>query len=183
LEHHQRARTVFEELLAKDKNNPELHWYLANTDYYLGNVHHSLGNKAKAEEHYRKCLKTRELLLKEDPHNIERKIELMLVQASLGQHKPASQAAAEVCKYAPKHPGKLFFAACGYARCLAAVTGAPSAEQGLASQYGEKAVEVLGQAVAQGFKDAVAIEKSPELKSLQNLPGYQHIVAKVSNGR
>src|SRR5262249_2593153 len=136
------------------------------------------------EEHYRKCLKTREILLKEDPNNIERKIELMLVQASLGQHKPASQAAAEVCKYAPKHPGKLFSAACGYARCLAAVTGAPSAtEQGLASQYGEKAVEVLGQAVAQGFNDAVAIGKSPELKGLQNLTGYQQIVAKVSNER
>jgi tetratricopeptide (TPR) repeat protein len=184
LEHHQRARTVFEELLAKDKNNPEWHWYLANTDYYLGNVHQLLGNKTKAEEHYRKCLKTREILLKDDPNNVERKIEFMLVQAGLGQHKPASQAAAEVCKYAPKHPGKLFFAACGYARCLAAVTAGPSAaEPALARQYGEKAVEVLDQAVAQGYKDAVAIGKTPELKSLQNLPGYQRIATKLSNDR
>jgi hypothetical protein len=42
---------------------------------------------------------------------------------------------------------------------------------------------MLDQAVAQGYKDAVAIGKSPELMSLQNLTGYPQIVAKVGNGR
>src|SRR5207244_490206 len=119
LEAYQKTLELFDGLAQKDRNNPELQWYVANVNYRLGVVYQALGNAKAAEERFKACLQTRQVLLKNDDKNVQRKIELLLVQARMGQHQEAAQAAHEVIAFAPKHPGKLFQAACGLALCVA----------------------------------------------------------------
>jgi tetratricopeptide (TPR) repeat protein len=162
---YEEARALFDALCRKDPGNSEFRWYRANADYHIGNARQLLGEAAAARRHYRECLPVREQLLKDDPKNIQRRIELMLVQARLGDHEAAAKTAAAVCDYAPRHPGKLFSAACGYALCVPAVStgGDPSLPQA----YGHKALEALRQAMACGFRDGRALDAAPDLEPVR----------------
>jgi tetratricopeptide (TPR) repeat protein len=172
------ARARFDALCTKDAGNPEFQWYRANADYHLGVARALLGDAATAERHYRDCLAVRQRLQKDDPRNIQRRIELMLVEARLGQHEAASRTAAEVCAYAPQHPGKLFAAACGYALCVPAARAAKSGGPGdLPRVYAGKALETLRRAIACGFKDRRALEEVPDLQSVRGEEGFKTLVA------
>jgi tetratricopeptide (TPR) repeat protein len=184
LPHYREAHRIFEDLHAKDRGSLELRWYLGNADYHLGTVHRLLGDKEWAEAYVRACLETRELLLKNDPKNMQRQIELMLVRARLGRHREAAQAARVVCDYAPGHPGKLFGAACGYALCVHAVarSGASTPdEEALRRDYTAKAIEAIDRAIAHGFRDRLALQCVPELESLRGGEEFQGLLLRLMN--
>jgi serine/threonine-protein kinase len=171
------ARALFDALCHKDPGNPEFQWYRANADYHLGTARQLLGDASGAERHYRDCLQVRRRLQQEDPGNIQRRIELMLVQAQLLEHQPASRTAAEVRAYAPRHPGKLFSAACGYALCVPAARAAAAGDAGaLGREYAAKALETLRQAIACGFKDRRALETAPDLQDIRGEDGYKALL-------
>jgi serine/threonine-protein kinase len=172
------ARDRFDGLCKKDPGNPEVQWYRGNTDYHLGVARQLLGDSATADHHFRDCLAARQRLQKDDPGNIQRRIELMLVQARLGQHQDAAKTAAEVYAYAPQHPGKLFAAACGYALCVPVALPAKTGNSGeLQRVYAAKAVETLRQAIACGFKDRRALEAVPDLQPVRAEEGFKTLVA------
>jgi serine/threonine-protein kinase len=176
-ETYEQARAHFDALCKKDPGNPEFQWYRANVDYHLGAARQLLGDAASAERHFRDCLQVRQKLQKDDSKNVQRQIELMLVQARLGDHEAAARAAAEVCAYAPQHPGKLFSAACGYALCVPAARAAKSGDAAaLPGAYAGKALETLRQAVACGFKDRRALETSPDLEAVRGEDGYKTLL-------
>jgi serine/threonine-protein kinase len=173
-----RARARFDALCRKDAGNPEFQWYRANVDYHLGAALQLLRKDAEAGRHYRDCLQTRRQLQKDDPRNIQRKIELMLVQARLDEHQAAARTADEVCAYAPRHPGKLFSAACGYALCAGAARAGSSGDAGdRQREYARKALDTLRRAVACGFKDRRALEVAPDLQDVRGEDGYKALVA------
>jgi serine/threonine-protein kinase len=177
-----RARDRFDALCRKDAGNPEFQWYRANADYHLGTARHLLGDAASAGRHYQDCLKVRRRLQHDDPGNIQRRIELMLVQARLGEHEAATKAAAQVCAYAPRHPGKLFSAACGYALCVPAARAAKSGDAGaLQREYAGKALTTLRQAIACGFKDRRALETTPDLQAIRDEDAYKSLLAGLAS--
>ena len=185
LEAYQKAQELFNGLAQKDRDNPELQWYVANVDYNLGVVYQALGNAKAAKEHFTACLKTRQVLFKSDDKNVQRKIELLLVQARTGQPREAAKAAQEVIAFAPKHPGKLFQAACGLALCAPAVTSdplksPPTNDQVPKSDYADQALAALRQAVASGFKDTKALETNPDLEPLRSYPAYKDFLNQIA---
>jgi serine/threonine-protein kinase len=174
---YEKAWSYFDALCKKDNGNPEFQWYRANADYHLGTAYLLLGDTANSKRHYEECLKVRERLQKDDPKNIQRRIELMLVQARLGDHQTASKTAAEVCAYAPRHPGKLFSAACGYALCAGAAQTQSSGSAALQREYGRKALDTLNQAIACGFKDRRALQTLPDLQGIRGNDGYKTLLS------
>jgi len=188
-DHYSKAREVFEALHLKDPNNQEFEWYLANVNYHLGIVERLLGNKEAEQKSLAACVKTRAMLLKSDPKNIQRRIELMLVQARLGQHEEAGKIAREVCDFAPHHPGKLFEAACAFAQCIPSVVKdrAPAMltpeSQKRQEEYATNAVNALRQAIANGFKDLRGLQTAPDLEPLRENRGFQAILAQLAPGK
>jgi tetratricopeptide (TPR) repeat protein len=172
-ERYQQAQEVFAGLAEKDPSNPEIQWYLANVRYALGTAQQSLGD-AKAEQSFRSCLKTREALLKDDPKNPQRKIELMLVLARLRQHDSASRLAQELAAHAPQHPGVLFAVACGYGQCTLAV-----ADQTLQNRYLDKAAGALTQSVAHGYRDVYSLETHQDLEPLRHYPIFKSVLTRA----
>jgi serine/threonine-protein kinase len=171
---YQQAQEVFAGLTEKDSGNPELQWYLANARYALGTAQQSLGD-AKAEQSFRSCLKTREALLKDDPKNPQRKIELMLVLARLSKDDAVSKMAQELEAHAPRHPGVLFAIACGYGDCVRAV-----ADPEFQSRYADKAVRALSQAVAHGYHDVHSLETHPDLEPLRHYPSFKSVLTQAA---
>jgi serine/threonine-protein kinase len=182
LDYYSKAHDIFEGMVQKDRDQLELQWYLSNMEYHLGVVKQVLGDPKAAEKYFASCLKTRELLLKSDDKNVQRKIELLLVQARMGLHQQAALAADKVVEFAPTHPGKLFQAACGFALCLQAVDSnekkksTPPGSEPLQITYREKALAILHQAIDYGFKDRVALRKCPDLASLESLDQYKKLL-------
>src|SRR5262249_780891 len=122
------------------------------------------------------CLEARAALQKSDAKNIQRKIELMLVQAQLGMHQSASQAAAEVERDAPKHSGKLFLAACAESLNTRAVSG----DSALEKKYSDRAVNILTQAIDHGYRDLRSLQTVPELQPLRNHDGFKRLVSELA---
>jgi tetratricopeptide (TPR) repeat protein len=184
-EHYSKALELFDAHLRKDSNNPELEWDLANIDYHLGTLEKLLGNKEAEQKSLAACVKTRTTLAKSDPNNIQRRIELMLVQARLGQHEEAAKIASEVCNFAPHHPGKLFWAARAYAQCIPSVAKGrdPAARtpesRKLQEEYASKAVIALRQAVTHGFKDRRGLQTAPDLDPLRENKAFQDVLLQL----
>jgi serine/threonine-protein kinase len=178
------AQEIFKALRQKDPSNVELRWYLGNVDYHLGTAELLLSNAQAAQKHYRDCVETRQALLKSDPNNIERQIELMRVAARLGQREEAAKTAQKVCDYAPKHAGKLFSAACGFALCLDGLDPHQSAEaKAQVQRYADRAMTTLRQAVQRGYRDLRAIQHAPDIRPLRSDPRYIALVKELGERR
>jgi tetratricopeptide (TPR) repeat protein len=161
-ENYAKAHQLFEALAQKDAA-PELQWYLANADYSLGTALATQGDKGGALKFYRNCAKTREVLLRDDPKNPRRKIELMMVQARVGRFQDAAKLAAEIRSFAPHHPGMLFSVACCYALC----------------QETDRAADALRQAIEQGYRDTWALQHDPDVEPLRGDPVYNEILKRL----
>jgi serine/threonine-protein kinase len=185
-EYYQKSLSAFKELLKRAPNVPELEWYEANVLYDLGVVESMLGEDKKAEAHFQACLKNRIVQLQADKNNLQRKVELFLVQARLGMHQEAAKGARDMIETAPKHPGKLFSAACGLGLCIPAVAQSKKPEttiadmRALQQKYADKAIEALREAIRNGFKDKLALETMPDLEPLKKYDGYQELLNQVA---
>ena len=108
--------------------------------------------------------------LSADSGNIQRRIELMLVNAQLGNIRDALSDARVVEQYAPQNPGKLFSAACAYA------LAAQNSTSQLRASQADNAIRVLQIAVASNFRDTWALQRSPELQSLRGSSAFQQLL-------
>jgi serine/threonine-protein kinase len=173
-QHYQKAHDSFEQLCQAD-NNPELRWYRSFADYHLGTVWALLHDPAAAQQALRRCLQARQALLKDDTKNPQRKIEVMLALARLGEHKQATALAEELQAYAPHHPGMLFAVGCTYALCRAAAKDATMQER-----YTEKAIKALEQGVRSGYRAVRELERAPDLEPLRGSPGYKSLIVQMA---
>jgi serine/threonine-protein kinase len=187
IEKHQAARSIFQELSDKDKGNPEYRWYLANAVYHLAAVLQRQGDKSAAEL-FHECLSIRQFLQKNDPKNIQRSIELMLVIARDGDRDAASAMAENVVAYAPRHPGKLFAAACAMALCAAKRPAGeppsqPTGSEGAAARdrLAQRAVQILKMAIEHGYRDARALATNLDLESLRDRTDFQALAQNLAS--
>ncbi len=116
-------------------------------------------------------------LLHDDPRNIQRAVELMLVKARLGETDEAARIASHVIEFAPHHPGKLFSVARAYAICAGQAGAVASAQR---HAFIDRGLGALRQAVASGFKDVTAAKTCPDLQALRDRSEYRDLVAELS---
>jgi serine/threonine protein kinase/tetratricopeptide (TPR) repeat protein len=171
LEQYRKAEEIFTAMIAKDNTNAELKWYLANTHYAIGNALGTSGKQDEAKAYFRRCLPVRRELLDDDAKNIQRRIELMLVNAQLGNTEDALKDAQVVEQYAPRNPGKLFSAACAYAICARSATRGVKREAFIA-----EAIRLLNMASASGFRDPWSLQHEPELESIRISDSYRQVL-------
>jgi tetratricopeptide (TPR) repeat protein len=174
LKHYQSAYQVLAALYQKDPT-PENRWYVANSHYRLGVVKQTLGATAAAQQDFQECLKARDLLLKSDPNNMQRQVELMLVQGRCGQEAEATRIADRLRTRAPHDPSVFVALACGYAVCIPAI-GEPARR----CDHVEKAGAALRQAIALGYRDVFALETEPDLQALQRFPVYKALLTQLA---
>jgi hypothetical protein len=92
----------------------------------------------------------------------------------------------ELMEFAPRHPGILFAAACGYALCIPAVAPGQAqkqpaaADQTLQRDYTARAVEAFRQAVAHGYRDTRGIQGDPDLEPVRSDARYKLLIAELT---
>jgi serine/threonine-protein kinase len=184
-QHYTISHTLQQKLYDKNPENTEMQQALASSYYRLGTVAIRQGNKVEADKQFRACLQLRETLARDDAKNLYKQVELLLAQARSGDHAQAAELAGRLRAEASKDAGILYYLGCGYALCAAAIdqgmrSGHPTPEQTSSRErYVKEALTTLGQAIAGGYHDLVALETDPDLESLQGTPGYQKLVQQV----
>jgi serine/threonine protein kinase/tetratricopeptide (TPR) repeat protein len=105
----------------------------------------------------------------------------------LADHARVAAIADELARFGYEPPTDNYNAACFLARCVtlagkdAALPEAKRKE--LAQSYSQKAMTLLHQAVAQGFKDVALMKKDADLESLRKRKEFQKLLADVEAGR
>jgi hypothetical protein len=99
------------------------------------------------------------------------------------QPTKAAAAAEELRKRWPRDKEVLFAAACRLAACTSAVgpkDGKLNATEAAERQaYGDRAIEVLGQAIAHGFQDSRRLKDAQFLNPIRQREDFKKLVAKL----
>jgi tetratricopeptide (TPR) repeat protein len=105
--------------------------------------------------------------------------------ARAGRHADAAATADRLYDRAPDDPKNLYNAACAYALCVTAVgpgktTGQLSAEEKAARERcAARAVAVLREAVAKGYKDAAHMKQDGDLDALRDRDDFKKLLAEL----
>jgi serine/threonine-protein kinase len=106
---------------------------------------------------------------------------LAVTLAGLGEHATAAKTAEQVAQLGWDPAEESYDAACALAQCVslaekdAKLTTAERPQQVRA--YADRALELLRQAVANGYKNAARMKQDPDLQPLHARPEFQHLLA------
>jgi hypothetical protein len=178
------------ELVKEYPANPEYHIMLANTLESLAEV--MLGRKdfAQARQHLEQVLPHNRAALQASPRQryfrarfrdtLRTLAEVFLAQ---GEHAEASANANQLAEAAVDLAQDRYKAACLLAGCVplaAKDSKLPEARrQELTREYADRAMTVLRQAVADGYKDAAQMRKDPALDPLRNRDDFKKLLANL----
>jgi tetratricopeptide (TPR) repeat protein len=187
-EEFRRTSALCRELLKENPASSQYHMLLANALECL--AYGALARKDFAEArplleealpHSREALKAAPR--HPDYRGVFREIVRDLAEVHLGQgeHAEASAAADQLAEAAVDLAKDRYKAACVLAGCVplaAKDAKLPEARrQELAKEYADRALAVLRQAVADGYKDAVQMHKDPALAPLRDRADFQKLLA------
>jgi tetratricopeptide (TPR) repeat protein len=106
-----------------------------------------------------------------------------LTLLSLGDHRAASATAEELAKAALDPTSDTYNAACHLALCVPLAEKDDKLDEAerkkLVQQYRERAMQLLGQAVQNGFKDVQHLKTDPDLVPLRARADFQKLVAEL----
>jgi serine/threonine-protein kinase len=179
------AGEIYRDLLEKDPKRGDIQDDVARALYDVATAALRRGDKTRAAEKYRECLKICEARAK-GRDEVDVHAELMWTLAHCGDHVRAAALAERLRRQEPDNRGQLFNAACGFALCRAAVApdkvdaDLTSDEARLRQDYTAKALEALQQAVAHGYRDAVSIETEPDLDSVRDQSAFKTLLANLA---
>jgi tetratricopeptide (TPR) repeat protein len=110
------------------------------------------------------------------PDNLRRPVLVAVISALATKEKQPLKAvaAAELLVANARGPEDLYNAACGYALC-APLADKPETK----GEYAARAVELLRQAVAKGFKDVAQMKKDTDLDALRQRDDFKKVLAEV----
>jgi hypothetical protein len=107
-------------------------------------------------------------------------VQLTIIWWALGEHAEAAATAGELSRLGWSPADNACAAACMLSLCVPVAkkdARLPEARrQELARSYGDRAVEMLRQAVAKGYKDAARLGKDPALEPLRSRPDFQKLL-------
>jgi serine/threonine protein kinase/predicted negative regulator of RcsB-dependent stress response len=112
----------------------------------------------------------------QQPANMRRPILVAAISTLATKEKQPEQAvaAADLLVGIAGAPDDLYNAACGYALCVPLADKAQTKEQ-----YASRAVELLRQAVAKGFRDVEQIKSDPDLAAVRQREDYKKLLTEV----
>ncbi len=112
----------------------------------------------------------------EDWHQVQHLLFRLIALAMHGRHAEAIAAADVVAAGWPKDPNTLYNCACVHALAAGAVKG----DAALADRYASRAVELLQQAVAAGYKDGQNIIEDSDLDALRQRDDFRMLLKKLN---
>jgi serine/threonine-protein kinase len=164
---------------------------------YQNDVAGTLGNLARLSRKRKELAQARQLLQEAQPyHRAALKADdrhpffrqffcnnqslLGEILADLGEHAAAVEATKPLVRYAYQPRGDIYDAACIVSRCVPLAekdAALPEARcQELARSYADQAMELLRQAVANGYKDAAHMKEDKDLKALRGRADFQKLL-------
>jgi serine/threonine protein kinase len=164
LKDYQSAFTDFDTSVARDPNY--------KTGYfYRGRMHAIGGRWAGAEKDFSKALAI-------DHEFIHARSWRAVARAKLNRHRDAVADAEQAVRREPASGTTLFFAARAYAQAVRAVgeVEKPPEQQGLAQKYGDRAMELLKQAFAHGFKERQRLARGSDFDTLHARQDFQQLL-------
>jgi serine/threonine-protein kinase len=181
----------YHELAERHPGNVGFRWLASQMLQSLGDVHRATGNWNQARAALEHAVKYLERVLREQPGHAQARARLPgaylgLAEANvqLGRHADAALALDGVTTAAGKDSATWLAAAVQTARCIPVVeqdTGlSPAERQRLAQSYAERAVALLGRAVACGYRDAGALQGHPALAPLRDRTDFQDLIRQLS---
>jgi len=182
IEHYEKSLAQTLALAQADPKKISRQQNLSLSYYRMATAHLFQGEQAVSRDYYRECLKIRQTMVEADPHNINSQVNLMLVLARCGQHAEAAALADKLSARAPEDPSLLFYRACGYSLCAAAmVLDKPtetlaSDERTQYDRYVGQSLDALRQAVVHGFRDSVTLRVDPDLSLVRDHPAFGPLV-------
>ena len=131
--------------------------------YWLGSVADRRNDVAAAKAYFAESHAISEQLARNDPANDKRQIELMLVLPHVGE----TAAAAAIADRFATHPELDNELRVDMARCYVQCARSLPTERGDdAKRFRAKAVQILRDAIANGYSDRVALATEPDLAPL-----------------
>jgi tetratricopeptide (TPR) repeat protein len=143
----------------------------AASSEWLAVLAHKRGKLAEAEKLWRSALEIRTELTQLEPHNVPAQAALALGLAHSGRRDEALKNAEGLLKTNADRPAVLL----PLARCFAACAsgGTNAADRRRASAL---ALDSLGAAIRNGYRDPVAIRTDPEFTPLLSEPAFKNLV-------
>jgi tetratricopeptide (TPR) repeat protein/tRNA A-37 threonylcarbamoyl transferase component Bud32 len=172
----ERGKELRAAFVQADPRNVLLRRNLSTSFYMLGNLGDREGNQKFALESFQAASKLSQGLVDEDPHNDRRLMELMVALAHLGQIDKAVAIIGQLSAV-PVQDNELRvdIARC-YAQCARSASGSQAARK---EGFLLKSMENLRAAVANGFRDRVALETEPDLDPLHTRDDFRALVASI----
>jgi serine/threonine-protein kinase len=186
-----KALQIYEELTSK---HPTLHDFrssLAHAHIALGELFRTAGQLPRARDSFAAALPITEGLVKEQPKVpryraqwISCRLNLAATRASLGDHARATSDTEAVLKEKDLTPINLYDAVCVYALASAAVRKDEKRTETdrtmLAEEYAARAVVLLRQAVAKGYRDVNNIKTDSDVDALRSRPDFEKVLEELT---
>ena len=170
---YERSLALSRQLAESDPDNADYRRELGIVLYRSGALEQRLNETTAAEGHFRECLRhPRRTWPRMSRTTCGRSSCCSCYRASASTREAGEMAAAIRGRVARDPEAILEVARC-YAQCAAAVPDEP----GPRGRYEALAVQMLGEAVALGYRDVVSVELDPELEPLRSLAGFQELLA------
>jgi tetratricopeptide (TPR) repeat protein len=148
-----------------------------NAQWFLRNAHSERARAFMALKRYKDAIPNwdRAYDLSADKDRSEYRLGRVEALLGLGDHVAATADADAVAKASGATAETLYYAACAYGMAVtAAGKGAEAADR-----YAERAVDLLRQAVAKGFRDWATFKRNPAFKSLESREDFKKLVAEL----
>ncbi len=188
--HYLRAYEIYQAILAEDPETAVNRRNASMSHYRLATVALVIEDNTAAQHHFEECLKLRDELAKADPRNSHKLIDLMISLSRCGRHKEAADMAERLCPRAEQDPSILFNIACGYALCFGAVAegrqnGGELTADDRTSQasYTASALNAIDQAIQQGYRDVVGLERDPDLAPIRSNPQFIQFITSLKKSQ
>jgi tetratricopeptide (TPR) repeat protein len=185
-----RAVPQLERLTEVLANRPEGHSHLAAACHNLGLLLGDRDELAESRQYLEKAVRHQRAALRLNPRHpqygrllAQHYEKLAATLIALGEHAGAAKTALEMARSSPVSAERCYHAACVLAQCMTLAdkdaTLSGEKRKGLAQSYGDRAVELLREAVGKGFKDPEHMNKDTALDSLRSRDDFKKLASEL----
>jgi len=178
LQHYGKAIGLFEQLVSEDSLNATLKRNLSIMYTGYAEALKKLDDKQSAE-FLEKSLSLREELHADDPADVRGYTDLMHALARAGQYQRAIELADGLSDRASNDPRLLFHIACSLSLSAQAAQADPQASDELSSSYGQRCIESLKDAIANGYRGRAKLQFDPDLEFVRGLPEFAEVLEQL----
>jgi tetratricopeptide (TPR) repeat protein len=161
-------------ILAANDTNPTYQSIEANDLFRLGTALLLQNRQSDAGHSFEQALQIQLELAKADRDSVGRPA-IVMALAKCGSHEKAASIAGKIRQKAGTDSEQHYQLACGFAVCATAV--------GLGhqryDQYVRDALDCLGRAIDEDYKDYVAVETELDLRELHGQPAFRDLIARI----